>query len=99
MVKYDPYQIIIRPVITEKANRLRERENKYVFEVHPKANKSEVKRAIQEIFGVKVLKVNIMKVKPKPRRMRWRLGYTSVKKKAIVKLAEGQKISVFEGGK
>jgi len=92
----DPYQIIIRPIITEKSMRLKEEENKYTFEVHPKATKKDIKDAIEKLFNVKVEKVNTINVKGK----RKRIGrYWSKKKdwkKAIVKLKEGYRIEFFE---
>jgi len=96
----DARDIIKRPIITEKSYQLME-ENKYTFEVDRKSNKLEVKLAVQEIFGVKVEKVNIINVKPKTRRVRLpngmiSTGLTRNKKKAIVTLAEGQKIADFE---
>ena len=87
--------IIKRPIITEKSYRLME-ENKYTFEVDRKSNKLEVKLAIKEIFGVNVEKVNIINSKPKKRRVGRYTGLTRNKKKAIVKLAAGEKIAAFE---
>ncbi|MCL1989970.1 MAG: 50S ribosomal protein L23 [Defluviitaleaceae bacterium] len=91
----DARDIIKRPIITEKSYQLME-ENKYTFEVDRKSNKLEVKFAVQEIFGVNVEKVNIINVKPKKRRVGRYTGLTRNKKKAIVTLAEGQKIADFE---
>jgi len=62
------YDIIIRPIITEKSNR-HMAYNKYTFEVHPDANKVEIKKAIEEIFSVKVEKVHTVNMKPKPKRL------------------------------
>jgi large subunit ribosomal protein L23 len=87
--------IIKRPIITEKSYQLME-DNKYTFEVDRKSNKLEVKLAVQEIFNVKVEKVNIINVKPKKRRVGRYTGLTNNKKKAIVKLAAGEKIAEFE---
>lgn len=89
--------IIIEPVITEKALNLRDKYNKYVFIVHKKATKPQIKEAIEKIFKVKVRKVNTMNIKPKPRRdfrRRFRIGYTSSYKKAMVTLEEGHKIDL-----
>jgi large subunit ribosomal protein L23 len=91
----DARDIIKRPIITEKSYQLME-ENKYTFEVDRKSNKLEVKLAVQEIFNVKVEKVNIINVKPKQRRVGRYTGLTNNKKKAIVKLAAGEKIAEFE---
>lgn len=67
-------------------------ENKYTFLVDPKAHKTQIKQAIEEIFGVKVEKVNVMNYKAKFRRVGRHAGYTNKKRKAIVKLAAGQTI-------
>jgi len=91
----DARDIIKRPIITEKTYQLIE-ENKYTFEVDRKSNRLEIKLAIQEIFDVKVEKVNIINSKPKKRRVGRYTGLTRNKKKAIVKLAAGEKIAAFE---
>ena len=90
----DPREIIIRPVISEHSYDMME-DNKYTFEVHKKANKIEVAKAIEAIFGVKVAKVNTLNVKAKPKRMRYHEGKTRTWKKAIVTLAEGDTIELF----
>jgi len=87
--------IIKRPIITEKSYQLME-EGKYTFEVDKSANKLEIKLACQEIFDIKVEKVNIINSRPKKKRVGKYTGLTAAKKKAIVKLAEGQKIAEFE---
>jgi large subunit ribosomal protein L23 len=92
----DPRDIIKRPVITERSTDLAE-ENKFVFEVEKKANKTEIKKALETIFGVKVAKVNTMVVPGKLKRVGRHVGYTSEWKKAIVTLAEDSKpFSFFE---
>ncbi len=93
----DPYQVIIRPIITEKSMRLKEEENKYTFEVHPKATKVDIKNAVEKLFNVKVEKVNTINMKPKVKK-RWGRTVTKGKhwKKAIVKLREGDRIEFFE---
>jgi len=92
----NPRDIIKRPVITERANDLMV-ENKYVFEVELKANKTEIKDAIESIFGVTVKKVNTIKMPAKPKRYGKYSGYTSVWKKAIITLTEDSKsIELFE---
>ena len=88
--------ILIEPILTEKATTLRE-EGKYVFKVHPDANKMEIKEAVSKLFGVKVVKCTVMNVFGKMKRVRTRPGRTSSWKKAIVRLAPGEKIKVFEG--
>lgn len=92
----DPRDVILMPIISEKSSALREL-RKYEFVVSPFANKIEIKRAIEEIFGVEVEKVNIIKQKGKKKRMGVFEGKTSSYKKAIVTLAEGHSISFFEG--
>lgn len=92
----DPRDIIRRPVITEASTEMME-DRKYVFEVDPRANKVEVKKAIETIFGVKVEKVNTMRVPGKMKRYGRFTGRTPEKKKAIVKLTEDSKpIEIFE---
>jgi large subunit ribosomal protein L23 len=90
------HDIIVRPVITEKSSRMME-QNQYTFEVHPKANKIQIKEAVQEVFKVKVQKVHTIKVRPKPKRMGAFLGKSRSWKKAIVTLVEGERIEFFEG--
>lgn len=93
----EPRDIIIKPLVTEKSNYLME-ENKYTFVVCPRANKIEIKKALEEIFGVKVGSVNTMRVKGKPKRMGVHRGYKSDWKKAIVTLRPDSKpIELFEG--
>ena len=92
------YDIVIRPVITERSmNSVADK--KYVFEVAPSAGKVEIKKAVEEIFGVKVAKVNTMNVPGKAKRMgAARPGRTKDWKKAIVQLTEDSKtIEFFEG--
>jgi large subunit ribosomal protein L23 len=88
--------IIKRPVITERSSEVME-EKKYTFLVDTRANKTQVKHAIEEIFGVDVEKVNIMNYKGKFKRMGKHAGYTNKRRKAIVKLtAESKDIELFE---
>jgi large subunit ribosomal protein L23 len=89
--------IIKRPVITERTTDLME-ENKFAFEVALKANKTEIKAAIEEIFGVKVEKVNTLRVPSKQKRVGRHIGRTSEWKKAIVTLtADSKPLNFFEG--
>ena len=90
------YDVIVSPVITEKSTRLSE-QNKVMFNVRLDANKSEVKAAVQNIFGVKVESVNTLVRLGKEKRFKNTLGKQSDTKKAIITLAEGQKIDL-EGG-
>jgi large subunit ribosomal protein L23 len=94
---HDPRQIIIRPVLSEKSMDLMEMENRYTFEVLKTATKPQIARAIEEIFSVKVEKVNTMNVTGKPRRVRYAQGKTRSWKKAIVTLAAGDSIELFAG--
>jgi large subunit ribosomal protein L23 len=88
--------ILIEPVLSEKTNVLRE-EGQYVFRVDPRATKTQVKEAVTRLFEVHPIKCTIMNVKGKPKRLRYRSGYTSSWKKAIVRLAKGETIKAFEG--
>lgn len=92
----DPREIIIAPVITEKSLRLKEQNNQVCFWVDPRANKIDIKRAVEELFKVKVIDVQTMRVKGKPKGSYRNPGKTSLRKKAIVRLAEGQSIEFFE---
>lgn len=92
---YNARDIIIRPIITEKTMKYMDADNKVTFEVAKGTNKTQVKLAIQEIFNVKVEKVNIVNVHPKTKRMGKYIGRTNAVRKAIVKLAEGQEINLF----
>ncbi|OPZ75271.1 MAG: 50S ribosomal protein L23 [Firmicutes bacterium ADurb.Bin456] len=92
----DPFDVLRRPMVTEKSTSLLQ-ENKYTFEVDPRANKTEIKQAVQRIFKVKVEKVNTMRVKGKMKRVRNVPGRTPERKKAIVTLRKGDKIEIFEG--
>jgi large subunit ribosomal protein L23 len=83
--------ILLRPIITEKTNFLME-ENKYTFEVHSDANKYMIKSAVERVYSVKVETVNVMNVKPKPKKRGVTRGKTRSWKKAIVKLSEGYSI-------
>ena len=92
-----PFEIIRRPVVTEKSTSLLD-EGRYTFEVAPSATKHQIKEAVQEAFNVKVLKVNTMMVRGKrARRMGPRITMTRTWKKAVVLLAPGNTITIFEG--
>ncbi|MBO8165271.1 MAG: 50S ribosomal protein L23 [Brevibacillus sp.] len=91
------YDIIKRPIITERTTDMMA-EKKYVFEVPLKANKTEIKQAVEKIFGVKVAAVNTVRVPAKPKRYGKYAGYTSEWKKAIVKLtADSKELEFYEG--
>ncbi len=90
------YDVIIRPIITENSMELAE-EKKYVFKVAKDANKTEVRKAIEEIFGVDVAKVNVSNVSGKQKRMGRTVGTTSSYKKAVVTLtADSKEIELFQ---
>ena len=92
----DPRDIIIRPIVTER--RMSNLENgKYVFVVPLKANKTQIKSAVEEIFNVKVKSVTTMRVRGKLKRMGRHVGRTPDWKKAIVTLQPGETIELFEG--
>ncbi len=86
--------IIKAPIITEKSASLAQEKNTITFSVDPKANKTEIKNAIEKIFDVKVDSVNTINVKPKKKRVGRYVGKTNKVKKAIVKLKEGSKIEL-----
>jgi len=92
----DPHRIIRRALVTEKGTTLRE-QNKYVFEVDRRANKIEIKRAIEALFGVTVTAVHAMNVSGKAKRVGRFQGRTGDWKKAIATVKEGQTIEFFEG--
>lgn len=88
--------VILAPVLTEKSTYLRE-EGKYIFKVNPAASKIQIKEAVRRLFNVKVLDCNVINVNGKEKRLRSRPGKTAAYKKAIVKLADGETIKIFEG--
>lgn len=90
------YEVIRRPVVTEKSTRLSER-NKYVFEVDKNANKDQVRLAVEKAFKVGVVEVNVVTVPGETKRMGRRQVTAPAWKKAIVTLREGDKIQFFEG--
>ena len=94
-MKYEPYRIIKKPVVSEKSTLLIEKDNKYVFEVDTRSNKIQIKQAVEEIFKVSVTKVRTMRVRGKAKRVRFKLGLTPERKKAIVTLKKGDRIDLF----
>jgi large subunit ribosomal protein L23 len=92
----DARQVVIAPVVSEKSYSLIE-DSKYSFRVHPKAHKTQIRQAVEELFEVKVEAVNIVKVQPKPKRRGFHRGTKPGWKKAIVQLREGDRIEIFEG--
>jgi len=93
----DVYQVLKRPLITEKGTRQKEEANKIIFEVDRYANKIMVRNAVESIFKVKVLSVKMMNVKGKERRVGRNAGRRPDWKKAIVRLGPGENIEFFEG--
>lgn len=93
--KLEPYQVILRPLITEKATHVSERHNAYTFEVHPLATKTEIKQAVETLFDVKVEDVRTQNRRGKTRRYRMKVGRLRNWKKAIVKLNEAHRIDFF----
>lgn len=89
-------QILIEPVLSEKTNRMRE-EGKYVFKVDPSASKIQIKEAVRKLFNVHPISCTVMVVGGKPKRVRYKAGYTSSWKKAIIRLPKDEKIALFEG--
>jgi large subunit ribosomal protein L23 len=97
MGELSPYQIVKRPVITEKSN-FATANNQYTFEVNRRANKTQIREAIEHIFKVDVIGVRVMNVAPKYGRWgRRRVSRSSAWKKAIVTIAPDQRIEIFEG--
>lgn len=95
----DPRDVIIEPVVSEKSYALLE-QGAYTFRVHPSATKPEIHDAVQSIFGVKVVKVNTLNRQGKRKRNRktGSYGQRATQKRAIVTLAPGERIELFEGG-
>jgi large subunit ribosomal protein L23 len=91
-----PYAVLVRPLITEKGTLLAE-QNKYAFQVAKGANKLQIKDAVEKAFDVQVIAVNTMVMPGKTKRVGRSKGVTSEWKKAIVTLAEGDRIEFFEG--
>ena len=92
----DPRQVVIAPVVSEKSYSLIE-DNKYSFRVHPRAHKTQIRQAVEQLFDVKVERVNIVKVQSKPKRRGLYRGRRPGWKKAVVQLRAGDRIEIFEG--
>ena len=91
------YDIILRPIITEKSTFVKEAGNQYVFEVLRSANKIEIRKAVEKLFKVKVIDVHVSNMEGKKKRLGRYAGKRSDWKKAIVKLSPKDKITIFEG--
>ncbi len=94
-VTLEPHQIILRPLVTEKGMHRSTRQNAYAFEVNKLATKPDIRKAIEHLFNVKVIRVHIQNRKGKPRRSRFRTGMTRDWKKAIVTLDPEHRIDFF----
>jgi large subunit ribosomal protein L23 len=95
LLDLEPHQIILRPLVTEKGMHRSTRHNAYAFEVNPMATKDDVRKAVEELFNVKVLRVHTQNRKGKPRRTKFRAAHTKDWKKAIVKLHSENRIDFF----
>jgi len=91
----DPYQVVIKPLITEKGTSQNEALNQYAFHVHNRANKQQIREAVEQIYEVRVLKVRTMKRRGKVRRYRYTHGRTAGLKKAVVTLHAEDHIDLF----
>ena len=96
-MKDDHYQVLKKPLITEKSTQMLAEGNWVAFQVHPQANKVQIKKAVEKIFSVTVTKVNTLGVPGKYRRFGKATGHTKSWKKAMLRLKEGDKIELFEG--
>ena len=93
--KADPRDVIVAPVVSEKSYSLID-QSAYTFIVHPDANKTEIRKAVEAIWNVRVVSVNTLNRKGKTKRFRFTAGKRADTKRAVVKLAEGDKIEIFE---
>jgi large subunit ribosomal protein L23 len=91
----DPYQVVIKPLITEKGTTQNEKLNQFTFQVHDRANKAQIREAIETIYQVRVLKVRTLKRRGKVRRYRYTHGRTAGMKKAVVTLHREDHIDLF----
>ncbi len=94
-MKRNPRDIIVRPLITEKTVQMQNDHNTVTFEVKRGSNKIEIRQAIEEIFNVKVERVNVINTRPRPKRVGAHQGMTKQVRKAIIKLAEGSNIDIL----
>ncbi len=91
-----PNEVLLAPVVSEKSYSLIE-DNKYSFRVHPNAHKTQIRQAVEQLFEVHVVSVNVSKVKSKPKRRGMSQGRRPGWKKAIVQVRQGETIEIFEG--
>ncbi len=94
-ITLEPHQVVVKPLVTERGMHRSTRNNAYAFEVNRLATKADVRRAVEELFEVKVLKVHVQNRKGKPRRTKMDYGYTKDWKKAIVTLDAEHRIELF----
>jgi large subunit ribosomal protein L23 len=94
-IQIEPHQVILRPLVTEKGTHMSEKLNAYSFEVHPLATKADIKKAVQELWEVRVVAVRTQNRVGKPRRHKLQAGKTRAWKKAVVKLHEDDRIAFF----
>jgi large subunit ribosomal protein L23 len=95
-VSLHPSEVLLRPVVSEKSYE-QITQNKYTFKVHPDAHKTQIRQAVEELFDVHVVNVNILKVQPKPKRRGVYKGIRPGWKKAVVQLKQGDSIEIFQG--
>jgi large subunit ribosomal protein L23 len=91
------YDVVVRPIITEKSSLVKENANQYVFEVQRSANKIQIRKAVEKLFKVKVVSVSVVKLQGKQKRVGRFTGKQPDWKKAYVKLSPKDKITIFEG--
>ncbi len=94
-VELEAYQVVLHPLVTEKGTHLSESYNSYTFAVSREADKEDIKQAVQQLWGVRVLKVRTQNRKGKPRRHKMKRGHTQQWKKAIVQLHDEDRIAFF----
>lgn len=94
-IELEPYQVVLRPLVTEKGTHLASRHNAYGFEVHSLATKDDIRKAVASLFNVRVLKVRTQTKASKPRRGKVTMSQTRPWKKALVTLHEDDRISLF----
>ena len=92
-----PNEVLLAPVVSEKSYAQIEENNTYSFRMHPDAHKTQVRQAVEELFDVKVLRVNIAKVQPKPKRRGFHRGHATRLEEGIVQLEPGDSIEIFQG--
>src|SRR5262245_53184212 len=96
MTHFNPYDVIVRPILTERSTMLKEKQNQYIFEVRSNATKPDIRHAVEDVFKVKVLSVRTMNIPGKIRRLGRSMGKRLDWKKAVVTLHGGQKIDLVE---